>query len=270
MVLVAALIMVYSHIQTRSTGAPAGRSGDPGSELTCQNGCHNTNDLNSGGAEVSITTNIPPEGYSPDSTYTITANIQENGFPRFGFQAFTYGTNDSAGVGSITLTDTDRTLIQTAGMSEYITHTSGGIDSAGSNTWSFDWTAPAAGAGDVIVFASFLSADGNGSNQGDFVYNMSDTLTEAMAVPLLENIVSQLNIYSVPGHEEIRVEMDSPQPMELAMTIRDIQGRMLFQEKENVFAGNFSRSISAQWETGIYVVSLYSSLGEQHQKILLR
>lgn len=265
-----ALIMVYSHIQTRSTGAPAGRSGDPTSELTCQNGCHNTNALNSGRAEVSITSNIPEEGYSADSTYTITAQITEQGFPRFGFQAFAYGTNANAGVGAVTLTNESRTRIMTAGESEYVTHTGGGIDSANSNTWTFDWTAPESGEGEVIFFATFVAADGNGSNQSDFVYSTSDTLVEATAVPLLENIVSHLNIYAVPGQEEIRIEMDSPQALELGIHIRDLQGREVFKTRENVFAGDYSRPIRADWETGIYVVSLHSSLGEQHQKILLR
>ena len=266
----AALIMVYSHIQTRSTGAPAGRSGDPSAALTCQNGCHNTNALNAGAAEVSITSNIPEEGYSPDSTYTITAQIMEQGFPRFGFQAIAFGTNANTGVGAVTLTDGGRTRIMSAGDNQYVTHTSGGIDSSNSNTWTYDWTAPSAGEGEVILYAAFVAADGNGSNQSDFVYSTSDTLVEATAVPLLENIVSQLNIYAVPGQEEIRIEMDSPQTLELGIHIRDIQGREVYRTRENVLAGDYSKPIRADWETGIYVVSLQSSLGEQHQKILLR
>ena len=266
----AALIMVYSHIHTRSTGAPAGRSGDPSAALTCQNGCHNTNALNSGGAEVSISSNIPEEGYSPDSTYTITAQITEQGFPRFGFQAIAFGTNANTGVGAVTLTNEDRTRIQSAGDNEYVTHTSGGIDSLNSNTWTYDWTAPSAGGGEVILYAAFIAADGNGSNQSDFVYSTTDTLNEAVSVPLLENIVSQLNIYAVPGEEEIRIEMDSPHALDLGIHIRDLQGREVFKTQEKVVAGDYSRPIRAEWKTGIYVVSLHSSLGEQHQKILLR
>ena len=43
-----------------------------------------------------------------------------------------------------------------------ITHTSSGISTTGdSNSWSFDWTAPASGTGDVTFYGAFNAANGD-------------------------------------------------------------------------------------------------------------
>ena len=268
--LVIGLLMIYSQIQTRSTGAPAGRVNDPLSPLTCQNGCHMTNALNSGGGTVSISTNIPEAGYESDSTYTVTARIEESGFPRFGFQVLAFSTESTDGAGTVTLTDEDRMQIMEDGVRQYVTHRSGGIDSVNSNTWTFDWTAPDSGGGEIIFYGAFISANGNGSNGGDFVYATTDTVQQSLATPILADILNHLNVYGVPNQDQIRIEMDSPSPMNLGIAIRDLQGRLLYQSSERVAGGNYIQQIPAPWSEGIYVISLHSSLGEQHMKILLQ
>ncbi|MEM6633400.1 MAG: Reeler domain-containing protein [Bacteroidota bacterium] len=265
-----ALVMMYSVVQSFSSGAPAGRVNDPISPATCQNGCHMTNALNSGEGTPSLFSNIPEEGYTPGSTYTVTARIEESGFPRFGFQVLAFSSELADGIGSVTITEGDRTQIMESAGRQYVTHRISGVDSINSNTWTFDWTAPEEGVGEVIFYASFLSANGNGSNAGDFVYSTTDTVVQSLSTPLLEDILTHLDVYAVPNRDEIRIEMGTPSPMNIGIGIRDLQGRLLYQSLEIIGSGNHMQQIAAPWNQGIYVVSLQSPLGEQHIKILLQ
>ena len=62
------------------------------------------------------------------------------------------------------------------GTNLYATHrTNSVVGHAGTSTneWSFTWTAPATRDQEVIFYAAFVAANGNGSTSGDFVYTYS-------------------------------------------------------------------------------------------------
>ena len=58
------------------TGAPAGNTGSPSDATTCAESCHGGSAVTQAGL---ITSNIPTAGYTPGSTYTITASISGSG-----------------------------------------------------------------------------------------------------------------------------------------------------------------------------------------------
>lgn len=124
-------------------GSPAGYTGSPGDGQNCVS-CH-------GGSASTvtnwITSNIPPEGYTPGSTYTITVTVSGTG--KKGFEVSPQSVSGTqlgvlaAGTGN-----------HLVGGTKYVTQNSSG-SSSGTATWSFSWTAPAAGTGQVTFYGAF-------------------------------------------------------------------------------------------------------------------
>ena len=157
---------------------------------TCaQTGCHlyssgTTNPIALAGL---ITSNIPVAGYTPSTTYTITASITRPGHSHFGFSISPQ--NASQILGSILITDGSRT--SSYGGGGYVAHNIGGVNNSNTATWSFDWTAPAAGSGTVTFFGSFLAGDMSG---GTYTVTGDTTFTSTLIVS--ENVC---NVPDQPG-----------------------------------------------------------------------
>ena len=146
-----------------SSGVQSGCSGDPASGSTNCTGCHS-----GPAAQLQadwITSDIPGSGYVPDVTYTITATATGMGHTKFGFQV---SPQNSSGTILGTLVNTGSETKLTSNQ-KYITHTSMGTSGSGSKAWTFNWTAPAPGSGEVTFYGAFNIANGNNSSSGDTI-----------------------------------------------------------------------------------------------------
>lgn len=123
-------------------GAPAGYTGSPADGKDCKQ-CH-------GGSTTPvtdwITSNIPAEGYTPGTTYDITVTVTGSG--KKGFEVSPQNLSGSL-LGTLQATSGTKLT----GSGKYITQTS----SSNSNpaTWTFNWTAPVAGTGEVTFYGAF-------------------------------------------------------------------------------------------------------------------
>lgn len=179
--IVAGFIMFSATYQTghgNPNGAPSGAAGAPNDggmpAGTCaKSGCHNGTPIAQDGM---ITSDIPVTGYVPGQTYTITATITAQNKVRFGFQISPQSSTGTK-LGTIVVTNTTQT--QTVGAGKYITHKQAGTSGTGTRTWTFNWTAPAAGTGNVTFYGSLMAANNNGGDSGDQVYNSTLTVTES-------------------------------------------------------------------------------------------
>ena len=168
-----------SYLVSSSAGQPAGFAGEPGGN-TCAT-CHNSFALNSGVGIPTLTSDIPPAGYQPGQTYTITAKIKEQGIGKFGFQSTIFDNANNMGTGTLQATNTSATRIFQGPLGDYITHTITGVIGQDSLSWDFDWVAPEAGTGLITVYSSFVAAnDGNGNKEDD-VYTTTLEISEAPA-----------------------------------------------------------------------------------------
>lgn len=124
-------------------GSPAGYTGSPGDGQHCQS-CHGGNNSTVNGW---ITSNIPAQGYTPGATYTITATASGTG--KKGFEVSPQSPSGAqlgtlaAGTGS-----------HLVGGSKYVTQNASGA-SGSTVSWTFSWTAPAAGTGAVVFYGAF-------------------------------------------------------------------------------------------------------------------
>ena len=146
-------------------------------------GCH------TGAAPITIpgliTSNIPPAGYTPGVTYSLTASLNRPGHTHFGFSISPQ--NGAQILGTLVVTDANRTYASYPG-GGYITHKRNGVANTNSASWSFDWIAPAAGSGTVIFYGSLLACESSGA-----VYTSLGDTTFLSTLTIAENVCN------VPG-----------------------------------------------------------------------
>lgn len=109
--------------------------------------------------------------YSPGATYSVTVRIEEERLglaaARSNFNAMALSVLDSAGVPTGTLGGYDAARFYSRGSA--ILASSSTV--VGETEWTFTWTAPDAGAGEVIFYLGVVDGDGAGSGP-------SETLTD--------------------------------------------------------------------------------------------
>lgn len=268
--LVMALCLIAAQAVSYSSGPPPGRSGAPG-ELNCSNGsCHNSFAANSGNASPLISSTVPPSGYEPGETYSVTVSIAEQGITRFGFQALPF--NPEGESGTVTITNSDRTKTLTNAGRTYVEHTSSGIDATDSTAWSFDWQAPGPGNGPVTVYASLMASNANGNRQGDYVYTSTLELQPTATASLADlPIVAGGFVGPNPVSSQLRLELDLLGATPLTWRVYSLQGQQVLQGQANARPGRFQSQWSTDhWVPGIYVFELTTNHGRWRQKLVKR
>jgi hypothetical protein len=166
---VIAILFLVATVYASVTGPEARYSSAPG-ESDCTV-CHDTNSANSGGGSITIA-GIPAI-YQPGQQYTLTVTVQQANRSKYGFQLTAI---DAANARAGTLTplggDTQINPVTGTGGRQYIQHTQAGTNPSTGNSrvWQIRWTAPTTDIGTVRFYASGNAANGNGTNQGDFIY----------------------------------------------------------------------------------------------------
>lgn len=159
-----------------SPGPPLGFTGAPG-EGNCT-GCHYTYPVNSGAGKVEITG--LPASYSLGQSYLVTITVSHPTARAWGFELTALDQNGtSSTIGALTPTSATTTLQRDSDASgqprTYLSHGEAGIaqGKAGSNSWSFTWTAPATNAGDVTFYAVGNAANNQVTPEDDYIYTTS-------------------------------------------------------------------------------------------------
>jgi hypothetical protein len=124
-----------------------------------------------------ISSTIPNTGYLPGHKYTVTINADDPAAMKFGFECTAESSDGKQGLFAVT--DSVRTKLTNKNLA--ITHRFEGISPVnGKIAWSFDWTAPVKGTGEVTFYAAVNAADGNGNPGGDKIYTSSKVAKEAV------------------------------------------------------------------------------------------
>lgn len=161
----AAAVIVFSSSTNYPTGAPAGVTGSPGDGSNCTS-CHGGTATTTAGK---ITSNIPASGYIAGQTYQITATNPLTGSGKMGFEV---SPQNAAGTQLGTLVAGSGSKLVDG--TKYITHSNANTTT---NTWTFNWIAPAAGTGAVTFYGAFAR-----NNPGPVTLS-SLTVQEGAAVP---------------------------------------------------------------------------------------
>jgi len=184
-------------------GPPEGYTGSPADGRNCSQ-CH------SGMPQTlpnAITTNIPPSGYVPGDTYTVTVSVSHPTASRFGFQLSPQNLSGQL-LGQLIATSNET---QVTPSKKYIQHTLAGTGGSGGRSWSFQWVAPPAGTGDVTFYAAINAANGNGNTSGDQIFLSSLTVSELVSTIATHfSHASPVHIAVLPGTSQMRISATVP------------------------------------------------------------
>jgi hypothetical protein len=230
-------------------GAPSARTGSPGDGGNCT-GCHTGTAVTTAGL---ITTNIPANGYVPGTVYTITATVSDPLKNKFGFEVSPQSITGTK-LGTLTITDATRT--QLIGSGKYVTHKSTGTaGTSNAATWSFNWTAPAAGTGQVGFYGAFLAANANAATSGDVVSLSSLFVNENLSTGAAESFFGDLQIFPNPAVEELFVSVPQSMKQELRIRIFSMKGDLVKEESFSSVVEKVSIDVSALAE-GMYFAEI--------------
>src|SRR5262249_53296148 len=155
-----------------------------GTAQTCAvSGCHTGNPVNAAGGSVTIVGLPSSAGWTPGQTYPLNITIQRTGQRFFGFQlsAVSDATNQQAGTltpgnarvqikcgAGPAATSTRQVSCSTEGAIQYAEHSNAQVVTS---TYLVNWTAPpTAEIGTVRFNLAGNAANGDLTNQGDFIY----------------------------------------------------------------------------------------------------
>jgi hypothetical protein len=246
-------------------GSPGGKTGSPG------DGGANCTDCHSGTSQQAvswITTNIPVSGYIPGQTYTVTATATHSGAVKYGFE-ITAEDAANAKKGTFTITDVAQTRKVNSNLA--VTHTAGGTTpQGGSKSWSFDWTAPAAGTGAITFYGAFNGANGDGGTGGDKIYLSSLAVIEG-PTGVNENLADRVDIGISPNPFGDFMEISFGKlefPVQSVM-ISNLNGQPVYHHHFSGDEPEVLRIDAKSFAKGVYIVGvIFSNSGQASYTVI--
>ncbi len=166
----------------------------PGERSCVDSGCHITNPLNSGAGALSLTVDGAPINqyeYTPGETVSMLVRITHPTAGRWGFQMTARTSNGCAQAGTFMPGEGEQEVSirsNTATFApcgretiEFPVHRVAKVGRNGA-TYAVDWMAPAEDIGTVRFAVAGNAANGNGRNDGDFIYSIQASV-ESVALP---------------------------------------------------------------------------------------
>ncbi len=241
---------------SNGSGAPTGNTGSPADNKTCaQTSCHPGPASAITGA---ITSDVPSSGYTPGNTYTITATVTDPSITKFGFQISPQNTAGTL-LGSMAILNTTTTKF-TSASSKYITHKSAGTSfPSHTATWSFAWTAPVSGTGDVTFYGAFNFTNNNNDESGDQIRTSTLTIQEAFGVGIDEGTTTaSLQLYPNPATDQIRLNYSLNSAQQVVVSLYNTSGNKIADlANETQQPGNYNMAFSLNdYSAGVYMIVL--------------
>ena len=251
--LLSLVLFISYDLSSKSGGAPVdnGDAGFSGGRFengrTCAtSGCHDGTATSTAGL---ISTNIGSNGYTPGQSYQITVTANKNGMAKAGFQL---SVQDLSGSFAGTLQSGNSDMQVNGG---YITHTSMGTScSGGSRSWTVDWTAPAAGTGDVEISVAINLSNNNGTSSGDEIVKELITVAEATSTGIEEPLASGVSIRYISSSRQIRLVPSEQVAGESSFSIFNLAGQEVMSGVLNL-EGEKTLNVK-NLATGYYIFTL--------------
>ncbi|MBC8510828.1 MAG: T9SS type A sorting domain-containing protein [Cryomorphaceae bacterium] len=227
---------------SNSGGSPGGKTNSPLDAQTCT-GCH-SGTLNSGVGTASITSDIPVNGYVIGNTYTITLTGVKANCTKFGFELTAEDASGKAG--NFMITDNTTKFVNS---NNAVSHKSSGNSGNTTKSWSVDWMPTANSSNSTTFYAALMFANGNGNNNGDYIFTTSLTVNEEIV-----NAVNDLSLKNDFTFNTVNKTIETTN----AILVYDINGKLVLTTKEK------STTIS-HLKNGIYILKSENKT----QKIIL-
>ncbi len=239
------------------TGAP---SAGGGTEGNCGS-CHNGGDFGTTELEITLVTggDTLNGSYVPGALHTVTVAISgdDGADPAgYGFQAQFLQDADNVQAGTMSNPGARTQVSDLDNGRSYAEHTSVNPN----NSFTFDWTAPPAGTGEVTLYAVGNQVDGGGGTNND------NGSTQPTVIDLTEGVVSSVartnsqipfTLAPNPATEHTSLSVDLGRQGSYELKIMNALGRVIQQKTYTLDAGANEVNIELNdLSRGVYIVSL--------------
>ena len=244
------------------TGSPLTTGGAP-----CQT-CHSAGAFEPMLTVEILDNDVAVTSYEPEKTYMFRATIETTGSPaEFGFQSVALSGADNANAGTFGTPDADMSVAPLDGR-DYFEHRSPRTE----GLFEIEWTAPAAGTGDVRIYASCVAANNNNSSGGDGSVRLIDPvlLTEmTTSVGILNDQNVALDVFPNPVSDFLNVNITLEGSDRFDLRLFNNVGQLLQSESLNFNAGENRHQLDlSKLPLGIYMVQLSNGKESLTERIL--
>lgn len=194
---VALLLTITAVVYAKITGPDPGYTNAPSDIGNCV-ACHDTFHTENVGPGSLTVSGGPINGvYQPGQQYTLTVTVAQANRQRYGFQMTAL---DGAMIraGTLAAVGSDAQVLAESGFGgrQYVEHTEAGTlpNAANSRVWQVRWTAPDTDVGTVIFYVAGNAANGDRTNQGDYIYTnkfFADSPTSRVTLALTTQFSGQ-------------------------------------------------------------------------------
>jgi hypothetical protein len=124
---------------------------------------------------------------------------------------------------------TNSTLTQLVGTGgKYITHKTAGTSfPSGTATWTFNWTAPVAGTGNVTFYGAFNITNSNNLNSGDVIKLSTLLIPEDVSTGIAMAEKADMNFYPNPVTDKLYISGNEAEGSSVKINIINIQGQVV-------------------------------------------
>jgi hypothetical protein len=258
------IILITASSFILSSNGIAGQTGSPG-EGTCAS-CHSGG---SGTTAVTITgsPDFSTGEYIPGQTYTVTVNVSNSGFSKFGFGCEVLNSSN-ANAGTIQNGGAGVTFANSGTKKNAIHSTP--KTGTGAASFTFEWTAP--NSGNVVIYAAGNAVNSNNQTSGDAGGNTSFSLTP-LSTGINENIaISSVKIFPNPVSNELSIDYYLNSEADTKLSLYDLNGKEISVIAEGVQSGqqNANYTFLPSTESGIYIVKLFINGKQQTQRLIIK
>lgn len=165
--------------------------------------------------------------YVPGSTYTITVTVSGS-YAKYGFNTEVLDSNspsavNDAGVCGPAVSSNCSRFTSSTLPTNYTHNVPSG--SAGSATFSFQWTAPASGP--VYIYTAGLGVNNNGADNGDKVKTNSLVLSPTVGINAFATAKIKFAVYPNPAIDKVRISFYARQNSTVNIQLYDLEGNLV-------------------------------------------
>jgi len=232
------IIVFYTIVYANSAGATYGICGAPDDQVpgscgTTAGNCHNIMPITDSTKALKITmidptTNQPVTSYQLGKKYTVKIELTYRTLIACGFESTIETAATDAHVGTLTAGTRSQIIRNPTNTSAtYATHYSSARTSLHYGMWEYNWTAPTKTQGDLIIYAAGNSANGNGNNSGDTIFNTQMTISHNSGIEnqVLNN--SQISVYPIPASDNININYTLLKAENTSIEVLDPKGQQI-------------------------------------------
>ncbi len=271
--------VTYFTMSSSHLGGAMGSGADgttaTGTTNTC-GGCHSSKTTTAVTVEMDDL-GVPTTHYVAGHTYTIkisgTNNSTTLNLPKFGFQLTVVkssgaGTTSAVNAGTFSTTLpanvqlTPKSSFVKVDVIEHTTQIVAATGTGGTGTTYVDsvhWTAPATGAGSLVIYGCINAVDGLGTSSGD-AYNSAIPVTITEKFPLEEqNLTSNISIKAFPNpvSNNLNLQLENAQAGNYTVQVYDLGAKIVAEENININGTSQTANINtSKWAPGTYMISV--------------